>query len=305
MSRSKPTVALALALALVVSSRSGFAQAEDEAPPPPLPDATEEPDQKEASPESEPAEDDDIEPLPELQEGPQEEPEPPTVEPAPESAPETALEPREAPSEVRPVARTLPDWRLAVGYRLTVIGSPGFDPFATNDALSQATISLGRVVHRDEALSVASVLTFDVGGRDATARGESTNLSALSFALGPEGRYELVPWARLHLRPSFVVSRLLTSIDESSSQAILHANDWLFGFEAVAGGSLDLGMLSEAGDVRASLIAEAGYAWTTAGSLRFQPSEDDGTAPLRSAPLDLGELALRGATFRIAAALTF
>lgn len=299
----KPALAFAFTLALAFSSRPGFAQADGE-PPPPLPDASDEPSQEEAQPEP-PR---DLEALPEPLPEPENEPESEPVEPeppAPEPAPEAAPEPLETPAEVTPTPRALPDWRVGVGYRFTYIGSPGFDPFATDDALSQVTVSLGRVFHREEALSIAGVFTFDAGGRDATARGESTSISALSFALGPEGRYEPVSWARLHLRPSFVVSRLLTSIEESSSQATLHANDWLFGFEAVVGGSIDVGTLSEGGDVRVSLLAETGYAWTTAGSLRFQADEGDGTAPLRSTPLDLGELPLRGPTFRIAAALTF
>lgn len=295
MIRSTP--ALVLALALGILPRTGLAQPTEEVP---LPDLSAEPNQEETPPAPEPEESLDTLPKdtpvePTESEGADEQ-QAPAPAPIPEARPAPAPEPEPTPSSP-------PDWNVNVGYRLTVVTSAGFDPFATNDALSQATLSLGRVFHRQDAISVAGVFTFDVGGRDATARGEATSMSALSFALGPEGRYQVAPQARLHLRPSFVVSRLYTSIDESSSQATLHANDWLFGFEAVAGGSIEVGEVAD--DVGFSLLAEAGYAWTTAGSLRFQPDGDDGAAPLRSEPLDLGELALRGATFRIAASFTF
>jgi len=295
MNRSTPALALALSLAFL--PRTGFAQPTDEAP---LPDLSAEPNQEETPPAPEPTESLDTLPKDTADETPEsentEKQEAPSPAPIPEARPAPEPDPEPTPSSP-------PDWNLNGGYRLTLVTSAGFDPFATNDALSQATLSLGRVFHRQDGLSVAGVFTFDVGGRDATARGEATSISALSFALGPEGRYQLAPRARLHLRPSFVVSHFSTSIEESSSQATLHANDWLFGFEAVAGGSVELGELSA--NVGFALLAEAGYAWTTAGSLLFQPDGDDGAAPLRSEPLDLGELALRGATFRIAASFTF
>lgn len=294
---------LALALALLLASRPGLSQTPDE-PSPPLPELSEEPSQDvDASPVQEPT--DAAEPR-----------EPANVTAKPE--PDAPAKPNELPAPKPtdgPVAaaaaaedevpRGPADWRVGVGLRMTFVDSPGFDPFATSDALPQATVSLGRVVFREDALSVAGVFTFDVGGRGATARGEATSLRALSFALGPEGRYEVTPWARFHVRPSFVASRLLASIDESSSQTTLYARDWLWGFEAVAGASADLGPLSRGGHVRFSLLAEAGYAWATESSIRFRPDGGDGSAPHRSAPLDLGAVVLRGPTVRIAGALTF
>ena len=309
MSRRPP---FAFALALVLLARTGLSQPADE-PSPPLPDLTEEPGRDDAS--STPDTTDPTTPV-----------EPPApVDPAeaPPAAPELESDDtgtgNEVPVTEPPAQATAgnavsapgeatsgaPDWRVGVGLRLTFIDSPGFDPFATNDVLPQATFSVGRVLLREDELSLAGVFTFDVGGRSATARGEETSLRALSFALGPEGRYEPVPWARVHVRPSFVVSGLFTSIDESSSQSTLHARDWLFGFEAVAGASADVARLSEQGNARISLLAEAGYAWTTESSLRFRPDGGDGSAPHRSAPLDLGAVVLRGPTVRIAVALTF
>lgn len=260
------------------------------------------------------------EPLPALSDLPPEpepepEPSPPPASPAPAPTPTPASPaspaspapaPTPSPTPPPPAPGPAPalTWDLSAGLRVAYISSPGFDAFATNDALPLGSFSVGRTVYRRDRLSLAPVAGFDVGHRGASARGQETNLTVLSFKLGPEARYHFGDLAWLHLRPSFDVTRTLGSIDETSSHATFHARNWHVGFDVMAGGAFSLGAFGE-GETRAWLVAEGGYTWSSSGSLAFRPDEGDAEAPHRAASLDLGDLALRGPAFRIAAALTF
>lgn len=258
-------------------------------------------------------------PLPELTDSPVPEAAEatPDSDPEPEPEPEPALAPAPAPSAppspapvATPAVATMddsilqPTWQVLAGVRVAYISSAGFDPFAENDALAQGSVSLGRTVYRHERWSLATVGSFDIGHRGATARGQETSLTVFSFGLGPEARYHLGESAWLHLRPSLELSRSLARLDEASSKVSLHARNWHFGFDAMAGGALSLGAPGES-EAQVWLVAEGGYTWSSGGSLSLRPDEGDTDAPLRASALDLGNLALRGPAFRIAAALTF
>lgn len=284
MSPSKPT--FALVLPLLLGARLALADVPDEAPP-------QLPQESLGDSEPSPAPAEESAPAPAAPAAPLPEPVP---APEPTPVPPAATEPAPAPA---------PNWLASVGVRVTYVGSKGFDAFAENDALAQATLNFAGTVYRRDRVSIAVMGSFDVGGREATARGEKASLTAMSFALGPEARWHFGEWARVHARPSLSLTRTHASLDETSSNAALHARSWLSGFDVMAGGAISLGRLARERNERAWLLAEGGYVWSTEATLAFRPDDDDTDAPLRAAPLDLGKLSLRGPAFRIAAALTF
>ena len=150
----------------------------------------------------------------------------------------------------------------------------------------------------------AGALTGDVGTRSATARGAPTSLYALRLLLGPEARWHLMPQLYLFARPSAGVLRTVAQLDEGSTGATLKASAWSFAVDATAGAAFAvIDLRRHAGDLRFWLIADGGYGWAATSDLLLAPEDD--TGPKRTAELDLGELALGGPFFRIAAAATF
>lgn len=231
---------------------------------------------------------------------------PPSPEPAPPPAPPPAAAPTLAPAaEPEPPTPSSTPWQISLGLHLTYISSKGFDVFAEDDALPQVSLGAGRTVFHQDNFSLAVLGSLDLGGRNGTARGESTELTVISLSLGPEARYHLSPWAFVHVRPSASAARTLATINEGSANAALHSDDWLVGFDVAAGAAVSLGRLAKASDVRAWIVAEGGYAWSSQTDLAFRPEDGDADSPLGISPLHLGELALRGPMFRVAAAFTF
>lgn len=223
---------------------------------------------------------------------------PPVAEPTPEavSAAASGARPESAP-------RAPSTWNAFGGLRMAFIASDGFDPFASNDALPQLSLGLGATVYRGEELSLATVGSFDIGGRSASARGEETSLAVASLAVGPEVRYHLGEAAWLHLRPSFQVIRSLASIEEASSQATLHARNWHIGFDAMVGAAMSLGRPGPSTELW--VLAEGGYTWSSAAELDLRPDAGEEGSPVHAAGLALGKLAYRGPAFRIAASIHF
>jgi hypothetical protein len=189
--------------------------------------------------------------------------------------------------------------------RTGFVASPGFDPFAESDLLLQGSLGVSRSFLVSKPLSFAGVLAFDGGGRRATARGEVTSLQAYRLMLGPEARWHLLPELYLFGRPSAGVLRTVASLEEGSTGTTLYARDWLLALDATVGGALAFWDLrSKSQDFRPWLVADGGYGWAPSSELSLQP-DADGSAPKRTASLELGSLALRGPFFRVAVAASF
>ncbi|HET9933886.1 MAG TPA: hypothetical protein VFQ35_24445, partial [Polyangiaceae bacterium] len=78
---------------------------------------------------------------------------------------------------------------LTVGERTTFVKNRGFDVFANDDVLAQFNLAFGRVLFHEGPWSLASSLSWEVGGRSSDVRGAKTTLQVNRFTLNPEARY--------------------------------------------------------------------------------------------------------------------
>jgi hypothetical protein len=197
-------------------------------------------------------------------------------------------------------------WQGELGVRSTFVTDPGFDPFSTDNALTQFSLGVARTVWDEDRVSFAPGVIWDYGWRSATARGQNTSLSSHRIALALEGRYHLFPfvYGLVRLTPGAVHQSV--ELDDSLSPAPFVAQSWAFSLDASAGAAFLLGPQEEnsASPVRWWLAAEGGYSYTGSTSLLMHPDLAEGD-PRRTGDLDLGTLAMRGAFFRIYGSVTY
>jgi hypothetical protein len=301
MLRSRSSLSFSLASALVLCASAAFA-AEDEAAqpeagqPPPL-DAGPAP----APPGGPPTPPYGAAPM----QGPFYGPVPHALPAAPPQADAPkAAEPEPEPEE--PEGIVIPRWNVALGARTMFVTSPGYDPFSEDNRLIEFSIGGGRTVYSQGAFSIAAVAFYDGSVRQSVVRGEATELESHRLSLGPEVRGHVLPLLYAFARPSPAVLRTIARLDETTTQTTLHARSWTFGFDAVAGlafRALSFGRGETA--TRLWVIGEGGYGWAAANDLSLAVDEDDSASPQRTAPVDLGALALRGPMFRVLVAATF
>jgi len=197
-------------------------------------------------------------------------------------------------------------WWFDIGSRTSYVNDSGLDPFGYDDALVQFSVGAGRTLLANRSLSVGIGAIYEVGGKSADARGDTTELLVQRVVLAPEIRDHL--WARMYVfaRPAFGLLRTRASIDESASGATLEAKNWGTAFDLTAGAAYQiLGRPSgEKATPRLWIGADGGYGWGRKVHLEMSP-DDDSDGPERIAPLDLGDLTLRGPTFRISVTLSY
>jgi hypothetical protein len=90
--------------------------------------------------------------------------------------------------------------------------------------------------------------------------------------------------------------RLSTELHETGADT-LSDRSWSFGLDAALGAAVRIADISTGPDAPSFGLfvrVEAGYSWTASKDLHLEASSS--SAPLRAAPLALGELALRGVT---------
>jgi len=203
-----------------------------------------------------------------------------------------------------PAAAGPPRWMLAAGVRTLYIKGAGYDPFSSDDAFVQFSLTgTGAVVRRDE-LSLAAGVGLDVGASSAHARGSATDLHMTRVSALVEGRYQ--PASRLYFFARLAPGLLHGSaqIDDASSPAgaTMQATFDTFAVDLGAGAALRLGTVARP-QIRAWLVADGGYGWASAQSLLLSPSL--GSDSNKAGSLDLGSLAPRGGFFRVALALSY
>lgn len=227
-----------------------------------------------------------------------------TAAPATARAQELAGAQAETTDEPRSDAR-IAMWRLEMGYRGSFVPSAGFDPFSTNDFLPQFSISASRTLLSRGAFSFAPGLAWDYGASSATARGDATSLAMHRLTVPLEGRVHFVPWGYAFLRAAPGVVALAAEVDDSSSAANLIKNRWLFATDVSAGFAWLVWPQRGAGHVpRLWLQADGGYGWVASERLDLSPALASGDARAVSG-VDLGGVAMSGAFFRAAAAVSF
>ncbi len=210
-----------------------------------------------------------------------------------------------AAAEDEPLGTHQRHLRLEAGVRTQFVGSGGLDPFAKNDVVAQFTTGASYVLLTSDRLSLAAGALLDLGGKGSAVRGSTTSLDLYRVGLGAEARYHVLRVAAATLRVSPTLSYTHAKLTDPSAGALV-ASGWAPGFDATAGAVVELYGYATADSrkPRIWLAAEGGYGWSTAVDLVLRP-EEAGTAPVRLAPLNLGELSLSGPLFRVTAAVSF
>jgi len=197
-------------------------------------------------------------------------------------------------------------WQAELGVRSTFVTDPGFDPFSSDNALTQFSLGVARTVWVEGRVSFAPGVIWDYGQRSATARGQDASISSHRLALALEGRYHLFPfvYGLVRLTPGAVHQS--AELDDSLSPAPFVAKSWAFALDASAGAAFLLGPQQEdsASPVRWWLAAEGGYSYAGSTSLVMHPDLAEGD-PRRTGDLNLGTLAMRGGFFRIYGSVTY
>jgi hypothetical protein len=197
-----------------------------------------------------------------------------------------------------------PTWEVSAGVRTMYIKSAGFDPFSTNDAFVQFSLSGLGVIARKDRLSFAVGVGLDVGSSSATARSAPSSISLTHPSALAEGRYQ--PWSRLYLfarlAPGLVHGTATINDASSPSGSGLTADFDAFSLDASGGGAFCLGAVGTA-RVGVWLLADGGYSWVAGQDLVLAPTLDGDQN--KAGTLDVGTLAPRGGFFRISMALTY
>lgn len=195
-------------------------------------------------------------------------------------------------------------WDVQLGVRTSWIRTAALDPFAENDALTQASLSFGRGLFREGPWSLAALAVWETGGTSASARGTDASFSAQRFALAVEGRYQLLHWVYGYGRLAPGALRTVARVDSSSGQFEYEARTWVVGADAALGAAV-----RPFGDpdgrnpgVRFWVFLEGGYGWSATQDLTLRAGSG---APERTEPLEFKELSLAGGYGRLGATLAF
>jgi hypothetical protein len=197
-------------------------------------------------------------------------------------------------------------WQLEWGLRTTFVTDPGFDPFATTNALAQVSFGATRTLWQHEDLSFAPGITWDYGERRATARGDESLLEIHRLSIPLEGRYHLLNGVYVFARLAPGALHEHAVVKDAMAPGPLEDAHWAFALDTSGGAAILLG--PERSTSRARLrfwaLAEGGYAWTERKTLTLRPQIDaDDTRPVGDLPL--GSLALGGGFLRLALAATY
>jgi hypothetical protein len=205
---------------------------------------------------------------------------------------------------VRVPARPIPRIAAWLGVGNLWVPSDGLDPFTEDDALTTFSAGAGLSLAEAGAIDVAAVAGVDITASEADYRGEPTSLGVLRLALGPELRGSWLDRLYWHGRLAPTLTRLSLELEESSSGATLSDSQWLWGAEAAVG--LELRFAEATSDLPHAfgffVRGEGGYGWTPSATIALRGG---GSAPVRTQPLELGEVAMSGAFFRAALGVGF
>lgn len=197
-------------------------------------------------------------------------------------------------------------WAATIGGRFGYIPATGYDPFSENNGFQQVSLGVGRTLMAMDEFSTAVWLLWDWGSAESTARGAETSLGAHRLTVGLEGRYHLLRRLYLFARVAPGALRSDATLYDAGAGVERVAGDWVFATDLSGGAAFEF-----AGENRGAsrlprgwLSVDGGYGFTTASTLEFV-AEPGSNAPARLEPIDLGDLAMSGGFFRVAASATF
>jgi hypothetical protein len=185
---------------------------------------------------------------------------------------------------------------LRLGFHDQLIGSDGFDTFSADDQLPAFHVAAGvSLLELVGGGAVAGVASVELGGTSASLRGLPTELDVMRIGLGPELRWPLAERVYVSGRLSPQAVQVSSELDQSQGNNIRFSQaQWAFGIDASIGAAVRLAQLQPRGLARplgVFLHLEAGYVWTSSMDLELTASSN---GPVRSSPLQLGELSLHG-----------
>jgi hypothetical protein len=196
-------------------------------------------------------------------------------------------------------------WRVEAGYRASYIPGAGYDAFSTNDLLPQFSLAASRTLVRAHPLSLAAGLAWDVGSSGAFDRGDQASIGVHRFTVPIEARVHFGMRGYLFVRGAPGIVTQHTSIDDSAAAATLSKTNVLFATDLSGGYAFPLWPRTQAPAVaRLWLQGEGGYGWVASERLNLGPTLATGDARIVSG-IDLGNISLSGAFFRVAAAASF
>lgn len=212
-------------------------------------------------------------------------------------------EPAAPPSNVD---RREGSWRIEAGYRGSFVPSSGYGPFSTNEYFPEFSLAASRTLFARGPFSFAPGLAWDFGSTGATARGDPSSFSMQRVTVSLEGRVHLGPWGYAYLRAAPGAAMQKAQIDDASSPDPLAKSQWLFATDLSAGYAWLLWPRWERSvlEPRLWLQGEGGYGWVAGDRLALAPALPSGSTD-RTSGVDLGTLAMQGAFFRLAAAVSF
>jgi hypothetical protein len=196
-------------------------------------------------------------------------------------------------------------WLFGLGLRHSFIASEGFDLFSENNALPQLSLHAGRVLYASGPLSLAALVAWDFGMVEADARGADTELVIHRLTVGGEGRFHILRRLYAFGRIAPGALNAATKFSDRIADVDRESSSWGLAADFSLGAAVEF-----AGDARGAssrprgfFSAEGGYGWAQSTDLTYEPEGD--TTPVRLQPLSLGELAVRGAFFRVSALITY
>lgn len=205
-------------------------------------------------------------------------------------------------------------WWATLGVRTALVRSAGYDLFSETDSLTQMSLSGGRTLLVADRWSVAAIGGWDFGSVTGDARGEESELVVHRLTAGAEARYHLFPQLFAFGRLAPGALRVSATLTDAVAGVRLFAGGqegtWVPAGDLTVGGAVQLYGVTSPTSKRARLWAtlEGGYGWAGTTELQFRPlpaDESSDAAPRRMATRDLGDLALRSGTVRLALAGSF
>jgi hypothetical protein len=161
-------------------------------------------------------------------------------------------------------------WQVSAGVRASLVRGAGFDPFSTNDVLSQISLTATRAFSTGPRLASVVGLLFEDGDAASVARGDSTRLTLVRVGLLLEERFAPRPWGYAFVRVAPAWLKGSAALGESASPAPLETSFSTFGVDASAGIAGRLNPRSHV--VGLWLVADAGYGWVPAQHMSFSPA---------------------------------
>ncbi len=196
--------------------------------------------------------------------------------------------------------------RLEVGYRGVFVTNPGYNPFSTQDYFSGASFAVSRALVAESGFSFAAGLAWDFGSSGAMSRGDSAKLEVNRFMVPLEGRLHAGAFGYAFVRVAPGIAGERVEISEASAPSSLAKSQWLFAADASAGYAFPLVPVPPrlGRSARLWLVGDGGYSWVADQHVSLTSSPAPGSAPMVNT-IDLGTLGLRGAFFRVSAAVSY